>query len=70
MDQEKVDLSSVNKTKKQFKLPRVSNPFKKNSAGPGRDAQGKFNGGSGGLLSSKQLNLKRMLPLAIVVAMN
>ena len=69
MDQEnRVDLSNINKTKKQFKLPKVSSFFKKRSAGPGRDAEGKFTSGSGGLIDSKRFNVKRAVPVVAVVA--
>jgi hypothetical protein len=67
--QDRIDLSSVNKTKKQFKLPKITNPFKKKSAGPGRDAEGKFTSGSGGLINNKKFNAKRAVPLALVVAL-
>lgn len=66
---DRVDLSSVNKTKKQLKLPQFKNPFKKNSAGPGRDAEGKFTSGSGGLLNNKKFDLKRAIPVVAVVAL-
>ncbi len=65
---DKIDLSSVNKTKKQFKFPKLKNPFKK-GAGPGRDAEGKFISGSGGLLKSSNFNWKRAIPLMAVVAL-
>lgn len=67
--EDKVDLSSVNKTKKQFKFPKISSLFRKKSAGPGRDAEGKFTSGSGGLISSKKFNVKRAAPIIIVVAL-
>lgn len=66
---DKIDLTSVNKTKKQFKLPKLKNPFKKNSAGPGRDQFGQFASGSGGLKSAKNFNWKRTAPLVAVVAL-
>lgn len=66
---DKIDLSSVNKTKKQFKLPKLKNPFKKNTAGPGRDEFGQFASGSGGLSATKHFNWKRAAPLVVVVAL-
>lgn len=62
-----VDLSDVNKTKKQFKLPAFKNPLKKQK-GPVRDQEGKFASGSGGLFSKKKFNLKRTLPVVLIVA--
>lgn len=69
-DQNKIDLKDVNKTKKQIKLPKLNNPFKKQS-GQKRDEEGKFatTTGSGGLLKSKNFNLKRALPIMILVAL-
>lgn len=69
MDQDKVDLSAVNKNKKEFKLPKGPNLFKKNSAGPGRDAEGKFTAGSGGLLNTKRFQWSRIIPLILIVAL-
>lgn len=67
MDQkDKVDLSSVNKTKKQFKFPNLANPLKKNSAGPGRDQFGQF--ATGGLRGkSKWMNWKVMTAVILLV---
>jgi|GEM_PF-4020352 len=65
--QDKVDLTSVNKTKKQFKLPTLSNPLKKQSAGPGRDQFGQF--ATGGLKGkSKWMNWKVMTVVVLLVA--
>ena len=66
---DKIDLSSVNRTKKQFKLPKLKNPFKHNSASPGRDQFGQFASGTGGLNATKHFNWKRAAPLVIVVAL-
>ncbi len=66
--EDKVDLSSVNKPKKSLGLPKLKNPFRKQT-GPVRDEQGKFASGSGGLLAAKKLNLKRMLPVVVVVSL-
>lgn len=65
----KIDLSELNKTKRQLKLPKIRNPFSKKSAGPDRDEFGKFTSGSGGLLSSKKLNMKRVVPIVAVVSL-
>lgn len=65
MDPNKIDLSEVNKTKKQFKVP---NPFRKKSAGPGRDEVGRFASGGGGLKSFKKFNWKRAAPLILVIS--
>lgn len=69
-DSNKIDLKKVNKTKKQIKLPSITNPMKRQN-GPKRDDEGKFatNVGSGGLQSLKGFNLKRALPLIIVVTL-
>lgn len=69
MEPDKVDLSSVNKTKKQVKLPRLKNPFAKKGAGPGRDEIGRFSSGSGGLKAVKKFNWGRALPLILVFAL-
>lgn len=66
---DRVDLASVNKTKKQFKLPTLRNPFKKKSAGPGRDQLGQFASGSGGLINTKHFSWSRALPLVLIVAL-
>lgn len=65
-DENKVDLSSVNR-KKNKKLSELKNPLKKQK-GPARDNEGKFTSGSGGL---RQLNFnwKRALPVILVVAL-
>lgn len=71
---DKIDLSQLNKTSQTkkpslfSKLPRLS--FKK-SDGIKRDNQGKFapTSGSGGLGFSNKLDLKRMLPLVLVVSL-
>lgn len=65
-DQNKVDLSNVNKTKRKIGPPRLKNPFKKQK-GPARDTEGKFTAGSGSL-KSLNFNWKRALPLVLVVA--
>ena len=66
---DKIDLTSVNKTKKQFKLPKLSNPLAKKSASPGRDQFGQFASGSGGIKGkSKWMNWKVMTVLVLLVA--
>lgn len=67
--QDRVDLSNINKPKNQSRLPNFKNSFKKNSAGPGRDAEGKFTTGSGGLIQNKNFKWSRALPLIIIVAL-
>lgn len=69
-DPNKIDLKDVNKNKKSFKLPKPNSLFKKQS-GQERDELGKFatTTGSGGLLKAKNFNLKRALPVIIVVAL-
>lgn len=66
---DRVDLTSVNKTKKQLKLPTLKNPFKKQT-GPNRDNLGQFtSGGSGGLINTKHFNWGRALPLVLIIAL-
>lgn len=70
MDEDnKFDLSNVNKTKKQFKVPKLKNPFKKKSAGPGRDEFGQFTSGSGGLLQNTNFKWSRAFPFILIVAL-
>jgi len=64
-DPDRVDLSSINKTKKQFKLPSLTNPFKK-QVGPRRDQEGKFATGSGGLRLKKKLSWKLYASIILV----
>lgn len=69
MDQDnKVNLSDLNKAEKTRKLPSIKNPFKKQQ-GPRRDQLGQFTAGSGGLQFGKKLDLKRMVPVVAVVAL-
>lgn len=69
MEPDKVDLSSVNKTKKQFKLPGLKNLFAKKGAGPSRDEIGRFSSGGGGLKAVKKFNWGRALPLILIIAL-
>lgn len=71
MSSNKIDLRDINKNKEQkksFSSKKVSR-FRKKSAGPGRDAEGKFTSGSGGLFQKKKFPWKRALPVVAVVAM-
>lgn len=61
---DKIDLSSLNKTKKQIKLPRPAISFKKKSAGPDRDDYGRF---ASGALISKPKWMNRRLGSLIVL---
>jgi starvation-inducible outer membrane lipoprotein len=67
----KVDLSSVNKVRsgKSSTKGSLTRFFKKKSAGRGRDEVGRFVSGSGGLLGKKKIDLKRSLPVILVIAL-
>lgn len=67
-NQDKLDLSSVNKNKKTKPAFEVVNPLKKQK-GPLRDEEGKFTSGSGGLKKVQQINWMRAIPLIAVIAM-
>lgn len=69
-DSNKVNLSSVNKKSKNSTKNNkpLKNLFKK-QPDIKRDDLGKFTSGSGGLKSLKNFNLKRALPLILVVAL-
>lgn len=66
----KIDLKSVNKSKKSFKLPKLKNPFKKQDSIK-RDEEGKFatTSGSGGLSVAKKINWKRATPLIVILVL-
>lgn len=64
---DKIDLRSLNKTKKQIKLPRPTNLFKKKSAGPGRDSAGRF-APTGFKLKNKWFNRKSLTAVVILIA--
>lgn len=70
VNNDKVDLSDLNSAdsaKKQSKIARTRQIFKKKK-GPARDDEGKFTSGSGGLRQFK-FNWKRALPIVIAVAL-
>lgn len=67
-EENKIDLATVNKSKKQLKLPEIKNPLTKQK-GPKRDDEGKFTAGSGGLRRLNSFNLKRALPLFVIISL-
>lgn len=68
---EKVDISSVNKTKKVPIISQLSSKThqKNKSTGPGRDEIGRFTSGSGGAIKSPALNLGRVAPIVVLIAL-
>jgi len=71
-DQNKINLKNINKTKpkKSLKITKLTNLFKKQN-GQTRDELGKFavTSGSGGLAKIKSFNLKRALPVIIIISL-
>ncbi len=67
-EENKIDLATVNKSKKQLKLPEIKNPLTKQK-GPKRDDEGKFTAGSGGLRRLNSFNLKRAIPLFVIISL-
>ncbi len=67
-EENKIDLAAVNKSKKQLKLPEIKNLLTKQK-GPKRDDEGKFTTGSGGLKRLDRFNLKRAIPLLVIVSL-
>ncbi len=69
-DPTNINLSDLNKPKTKKTLPKLTNPFKKQT-GPHRDDEGKFatksTTGSGGLTAAKQFNWKRAAPLMAII---
>ncbi|MFO0971110.1 MAG: hypothetical protein U0520_02030 [Candidatus Saccharimonadales bacterium] len=65
---DRIDLSGVNKAPSASLIQRVKGLFKK-SQYPGRDAEGKFVAGSSGIKFGKKLEVKRVLPLVIVISL-
>ncbi len=69
-DPTNINLSDLNKPKTKKTLPKLTNPFKKQT-GPHRDDEGKFatksTTGSGGLTAVKHFNWKRAAPLMAII---
>jgi len=70
MSDNKVDLSTVNKTKRPTVLQKIRTIFTNSQGGPLRDSEGKFASttGSGGLSRTAKLESKRVVPVIMVIA--
>lgn len=68
---ERVDISSVNKTKKQSIISKLFLKVdqKNKTAGPGRDEIGRFTSGSGGTTKSPTISLGRIAPVVVLIAL-